>query len=603
MPLSMLPEDLTDAEKELVEKVKKGEPWIRTTKEDGFDDPANGASWGLERTIRAEVIYALAVGDNPEVHAKGVQILGAKIDGPLDLEGARIPHPLVLAWCFIGEPITLRDADALSVSLVGSRVAGIEADRLRARGSVLLRQGFHGTGEVQLVGAKIGGNLECSGGTFENADGIALYADGATVDGDVFLGTMPQAQGGLRFNATGEVRLLGARIGGNLDCSGGNFKNALSADGANVDAGVFLREGFHATGEVRLLGAAIGGDLDCSGGTFENAKGIALNADGATVDGSVFLREGFHATGEVNLVGAKIGGQLNCGGGTFENANGITLNLDRATVTATFFLRKLASPPAGIVNLGYAQVGELNDDEESWPNSGKLYLDGFVYSRLAGPATPWRAHDRKDEKGVLWKGRLYWLSLQPKFRPKPYEHEPDFRPQPYEQLIRVLREMGHEREAREVAIAKQVRVRKYGGLGFWSRARNLIFGFIAAHGYKGERAFGLLFAVWVVGTAMFCAAERKGVMVPSKEKAYVSYQSPLQSLPPGYPVFHAPLYAIDTLLPGIDLHQKSKWYLREKNRADFTYWAFETGGFIYFVICWVLTLIGVGAVSGLVRPK
>jgi hypothetical protein len=30
---------------------------------------------------------------------------------------------------------------------------------------------------------------------------------------------------------------------------------------------VFLRDGFKAQGEVRLLGANIGGQLDCSGGT------------------------------------------------------------------------------------------------------------------------------------------------------------------------------------------------------------------------------------------------------------------------------------------------------------------------------------------------
>ena len=83
-------------------------------------------------------------------------------------------------------------------------------------------------------------------------------------------------------------------------------------------------------------------------------------------------------------------------------------------------------------------------------------------------------------------------------------------------------------------------------------------------------------------------------MVPSEKEAYVSYQ-PLR--------FDTPMYALEAVLPGIDLHQKSKWYLREGNSGDFTYWAFEAGGFIYFVICWILTLIGVGAVSGLVRPK
>ena len=694
MSQSSLPTDLTDAEKKLEGAVRRGEVADYRTRNKEFDHPADGANWGSERTIRAEVIYALAVGDNSDVHAKGLRIRGAKIAGALDLDSAQIPHPLALVDCFIGEPITLRDADAPLVNLTGSRVVGVQADGLRTRSGVFLRNGFHATGEVRLGGAKIGGQLDCtggtfenalyadgatvdgdvflrnrfhatgevrllaakiggqldcSGGTFENAKGIALVADRATVDGDVFLrsgfratgelrlvgarivgnldcqggtfekakgkalnadsatvygsvflSSLPQAEGGLRFHATGEVLLAGAKIGGQVECSGGTFKNAegiaLNANRATVGGSVFLsiisQAGgvlrFHATGEVRLLGAKIGGQLDCSGGIFENANGHALhadsalhalNADSAIIDGPVFLGDGFHATGQVRLAGAKIGGPLNCSGGTFEKGEGFALNLERATVTGTFLLRGPRTRSAGTMNLGYANVGELVDDEESWPGNEKLYLDGFVYGRFAGDA-PWQARDR-----------LRWLGLQP-----------GFWPQPYEQLVRVLREMGHEREAREVAIAKQVQVRKHGGLGFWGRARNLILGFVAAHGYKGERAFGLLILVWLLGTGMFCMAEWTGVMVPSEKEAYDSNQTPLVPLPSWYPILHAPLYAIDTLLPGIDLHQKSKWYLRESNSAKFSYWAFEAGGFIYFVICWLLTLIGVGAVTGLLKP-
>src|SRR5208282_1318152 len=100
---------------------------------------------------------------------------------------AQIPHPLGSFDCFIGEPITLFDADALAVNLTGSHVAGIVADGLRTRGGVFLPNGFHATGEVRLAGAKIEGDLYCSGGIFGNANGDALSARGATVDGGVFL--------------------------------------------------------------------------------------------------------------------------------------------------------------------------------------------------------------------------------------------------------------------------------------------------------------------------------------------------------------------------------------------------------------------------------
>ena len=95
------------------------------------------------------------------------------------------------------------------------------------------------------------------------------------------------------FSATGAVRLLGAKIGGQLDCSGATLTNeggdALFADGAEITGGVFLRDGFSATGAVRLLGAKIGGQLDCSGATLTNEGGDALAADGAEITGGVFL--------------------------------------------------------------------------------------------------------------------------------------------------------------------------------------------------------------------------------------------------------------------------------------------------------------------------
>ena len=84
-------------------------------------------------------------------------------------------------------------------------------------------------------------------------------------------------RGGFTATGAGEhgaVRLLGAHIGGQLDCDGASLRNdsgpALIADGLQVGQGMFLRGGFTATGAgddgaVRLVGAHIGGQLDCTG--------------------------------------------------------------------------------------------------------------------------------------------------------------------------------------------------------------------------------------------------------------------------------------------------------------------------------------------------
>jgi len=101
--------------------------------------------------------------------------------------------------------------------------------------------------------------------------------------------------------------MLGAEIGGDLSCIGGTFSNekgdALSADRIKVKGGVFLKDKFTATGQVRMLGAEIGGSLSCTGGTFSSEKGAALILDAANIRNALFLRAGIFA-GEVHLTSA-----------------------------------------------------------------------------------------------------------------------------------------------------------------------------------------------------------------------------------------------------------------------------------------------------------
>ncbi|MEA3225993.1 MAG: hypothetical protein U9Q07_08585, partial [Planctomycetota bacterium] len=73
-------------------------------------------------------------------------------------------------------------------------------------------------------------------------------------------------------------------------------------DGLKVEGNVFLSKGFEAEGEVRLVGATIGGSLECNKGQFINPNGYALNGGELKVVGSVFLSDGFRAEGKVNFI-------------------------------------------------------------------------------------------------------------------------------------------------------------------------------------------------------------------------------------------------------------------------------------------------------------
>ena len=306
--------------------------------------------------VRAPFLRFLLLGGDGQapVHEHGVQLVGAIVEGKLDLAGCRIPHNVYLKRCRFSGLLLAQDAAVQGlIMLEGSCLPkGINADRLQCDGGLFLRNGFRATGVVRLLGALIGGVLACDGGQFEVEEGDALSADGVVVNGSVFFNS--------GFKATGAVRLLAALISGNLECGGGQFEvkegAALSADGAVVKGDVFFDIGFKSTGEVRLLGVQIGGDLACCGGQFEVKEGSALLADGAVVKGGVFFGDGFKATGAVRAPGAQIGGDLTCSGGQFEVEEGVALSVDRAVVKGCVFFDD-GFRATGAVQLPVAQIG------------------------------------------------------------------------------------------------------------------------------------------------------------------------------------------------------------------------------------------------------
>ena len=121
------------------------------------------------------------------------------------------------------------------------------------------------------------------GGGVRKPDGIALNAERLAADGNMFL---------RKVQCTGEMRLLGAHLGGLLDCSEAVFANpdgiALNAERLAADGGMLLRE-VQCTGETGLNEALIWGYLVCSQAVFSNPDGIALNADSLTVDVDMYL--------------------------------------------------------------------------------------------------------------------------------------------------------------------------------------------------------------------------------------------------------------------------------------------------------------------------
>ncbi|RZM74424.1 hypothetical protein DYY88_23460 [Leptolyngbya iicbica LK] len=254
------------------------------------------------------------------------------------------------------------------------------AEGIEVKGSVWLRNGFHVTGRVSLLGATIGGNLGCDQGYFEGAGGESVLASNIEVSGDVLL-----RRG---FRAVGNVWLNGAKIGGDLNCYQGQFENAggdaIVAQSIAVKGAVFLCQGFYTTGRVSLLGAKIGSVLDCGQGRFENPDSDALFAEGVEVRGGVLLRHGFYAVGRVSLLGATIGGNLECGQGRFENVGGDALLVDNSEIKGSVLLRN-GFFAKGVVSLGGATIGgNLDCHQGRFENADGFAL--FVDSVAVGGA-------------------------------------------------------------------------------------------------------------------------------------------------------------------------------------------------------------------------
>jgi hypothetical protein len=538
----------------------------------------------------------------------------------------------------------------------------LNAGGVSVRGQVSLRGSFRAEGEVGLYGAKIGGNLVCDGGIFVNAGRRALNAGGVTVGGQVSL------RDGLR--AEGEVGLYGAKISGDLVCDGGSFLNAggraLAAGGVTVGGQLSMGDGFRAEGEVGLYGAKIGGDLSGDGGIFLNIGGRALNAGGVTVGGSVLLRkssqaEGFRAEGEVGLYETRITGKLDCTGGVFLNsgdhkyalnaravvvgsdtflrndfqAEGLVrlvgadigthldckgarftgkpcngLLAERIVVKGLFDWRKVDATAETVLDLWGARVGQLADDEESWPGKGKLDLDDFIYAAIAeGPMD-------KDSR-VSWLERQTSQPLDSQLE-QPVSQSTSFRSKPYQHLAKVLRESGQEAEGTRILIAKEEARRQHGKLGWLAWCGNWVLGKTMAHGYQPQRLLVGAAVFVLLGGWLFGAGYQAGAMARTKKA---------ESDTP-YPSFSRWMYSLDTFLPIINFGQKDYWSpesssppslvppplrpalsvdpasLTSPSPSTVTWVRFlRVYRWIHIGVGWLLITLGIAGVTGLVRKE
>ena len=389
--------------------------------------------------IRPEFVRWLATDSEAATHIdpKGLRAYGITLPDKLELRNCRILVTLDFRHCTMKSEIDLLSAETRGVCLLDSLLdRGIRADGIDVDGPLFLR-GSSFSSEIRLLGAKIKGVLDCTGAKLRVKEGYALSADAAEIGGGVFL-----REG---FESSGTIRLPGAKIKGDLSCSGAKLRvkdgNALVADGAEIGGSIFLNKGFESSGTIRLPGAKIKGDLECSGAKLNVADGDALSADGAEIGGNVFLCEGFESSGTIRLLSAKIGGDL-----AFLGAKTTKVDCTNLRLSGDMFWMRIQKPGEAFLILPGATLRNLHDDRESWPHSENLILDGLAYQELThhGPpsAEQIMSHSSGPELPFNVEERIKWLMLQPeKVREKP---------QPWMQLAKLLEAKGDRKGAKRV---------------------------------------------------------------------------------------------------------------------------------------------------------
>ncbi|MFJ7067201.1 oxidoreductase [Streptomyces sp. NPDC101115] len=453
---------------------------------------------------------------------------------------------------------------------------------------------------LKLRGARITGVLYLAGGTI----GPYVELHGCRFDSEVVLpearfGTLRMVECAIprleaaRLHTEGDlhlprcrvergIRLTDAQIGTDLlinqirvwpDRRG----RAITADGMVV-AQDLQAELIETYGELSLRGAKVGVSLSLRGSVLRGAQQRrALNAPQLTVERTLYLNAAwvYEASGNATATppygvtpaqGARRK-PVECHGGVRLDdgrfGDSVDLHYARFVLDGSrreeLSLRRIVTPELrfngerpeeGRVVLNGAKVVTLIDLAGSWPGPGGLAMGGFVYENLV----PY-GH-------FPLARRLEWVAAA----------TPEYAPEPYERLATVLRSSGEDADAREVLLAKQRRRRETLPLAgkLWGWVQDLA----VAYGYRPGRAALWMAILWAAGTVAF------------------SRYDPVPLKPGESPHWNATLYALDLLLPVIDLGQVGYWRLEG-------FWQWASTALI--LLGWVLATTVAAGASRLLR--
>jgi hypothetical protein len=158
--------------------------------------------------------------------------------------------------------------------------------------------------------------------------------------------------------------------------------------------------------------------------------------------------------------------------------------------------------------------------------------------------------------------------------------------------------MGHESDARRVAIARRNDLRTYSDMSRLRRTGNRFLDVTIKHGYQPLRAVGMLAVVFIAAFLLSFGAQHRDVVAPVKDTSSLDPSPTALVCTPNYPCFYPLGYAIDLTIPIIKVGQADSW------RMDGTAawgWAYVGGAWVITGLGWAFTTLAVVGYTGLVR--
>lgn len=295
----------------------------------------------------------------------GIRIRGAVLAEPLDLVSMPVPFPLEFVDCVFEHPVNVEGADLHALSLVDCELPGLlgngvrirrdlDLSRSRIRGGHLTTASTSARAAVWLCEASIGGRLLCVDTRVEATGERAIQADRVQVGGVVRLIH--------RFHATGEIRMVGAQLGGSLDLTAATIENphgfALGLGAVSIGGSLFITNDVDGRrplilGRVdlnsgRIAGQVVArhltlhgppGELVARGYSTTGTSDVALYAPRLSVGTAVTLEGECRIHGGVELSGSDLGGLQVAGTCRFSNPGRTALDLTNAEVRSSLQLQ------------------------------------------------------------------------------------------------------------------------------------------------------------------------------------------------------------------------------------------------------------------------